>query len=96
MVRGTLLHISSMTIERHACHARTVSTRPGKKTRSIGWGPTPRLASTSTGVTNRAICTLDSTAIPREIAIRLGLLTTGFCLLAFLVLGTPWLLFVAG
>jgi fumarate reductase flavoprotein subunit len=26
---------------------------------------------------------------------RLGLLTTGFCLLAFLVLGTPWLLFVA-
>jgi DASS family divalent anion:Na+ symporter len=25
----------------------------------------------------------------------LGLLTTGFCLLAFLVLGTPWLLFVA-
>jgi DASS family divalent anion:Na+ symporter len=27
---------------------------------------------------------------------RLGLLTTGFCLLAFLVLGTPWLLLVAG
>ena len=27
---------------------------------------------------------------------RLGLLTTGFCLLTFLVLGTPWLLFVAG
>jgi DASS family divalent anion:Na+ symporter len=27
---------------------------------------------------------------------RLGLLTTGFCLLVFLVLGTPWLLFVAG
>jgi DASS family divalent anion:Na+ symporter len=27
---------------------------------------------------------------------RLGLLTTAFCLLAFLVLGTPWLLFVAG
>jgi DASS family divalent anion:Na+ symporter len=27
---------------------------------------------------------------------RLGLLTTVFCLLAFLVLGTPWLLFVAG
>jgi divalent anion:Na+ symporter, DASS family len=26
----------------------------------------------------------------------LGLLTTGFCLLAFLVLGTPWLLLVAG
>jgi DASS family divalent anion:Na+ symporter len=26
---------------------------------------------------------------------RLGLLTTGFCLLVFLVLGTPWLLFVA-
>ena len=26
---------------------------------------------------------------------RLGFLTTGFCLLAFLVLGTPWLLFVA-
>jgi DASS family divalent anion:Na+ symporter len=26
---------------------------------------------------------------------RLGLLTTGFCLLTFLVLGTPWLLFVA-
>jgi divalent anion:Na+ symporter, DASS family len=26
---------------------------------------------------------------------RLGLLTTGFCLLAFLVLGTPWLLLVA-
>src|SRR4030095_4542491 len=26
---------------------------------------------------------------------RLGLLTTGFCLPAFLVLGTPWLLFVA-
>jgi DASS family divalent anion:Na+ symporter len=26
----------------------------------------------------------------------LGLLTTGFCLLAFLVLGTPWLLFVTG
>ena len=26
----------------------------------------------------------------------LGLLTTGFCLLVFLVLGTPWLLFVAG
>ena len=26
----------------------------------------------------------------------LGLLTTGFCLLMFLVLGTPWLLFVAG
>jgi len=26
---------------------------------------------------------------------RLGLLTTGFCLLSFLVLGTPWLLFVA-
>ena len=26
---------------------------------------------------------------------RLGLLTTGFCLLAFLLLGTPWLLFVA-
>ena len=25
----------------------------------------------------------------------LGLLTTGFCLLVFLVLGTPWLLFVA-
>ena len=25
---------------------------------------------------------------------RLGLLTTGFCLLAFLVLGTPWLLLV--
>ena len=25
----------------------------------------------------------------------LGLLTTGFCLLTFLVLGTPWLLFVA-
>jgi len=27
---------------------------------------------------------------------RLGLLTTVFCLLVFLVLGTPWLLFVAG
>ena len=27
---------------------------------------------------------------------RLGLLTTVFCLLMFLVLGTPWLLFVAG
>jgi DASS family divalent anion:Na+ symporter len=27
---------------------------------------------------------------------RLGLLTTGFCLLTFVVLGTPWLLFVAG
>ena len=27
---------------------------------------------------------------------RLGLLTTAFCLLVFLVLGTPWLLFVAG
>ena len=27
---------------------------------------------------------------------RLGLLTTAFCLLSFLVLGTPWLLFVAG
>ena len=27
---------------------------------------------------------------------RLGLLTTVFCLLTFLVLGTPWLLFVAG
>jgi DASS family divalent anion:Na+ symporter len=27
---------------------------------------------------------------------RLGLLTTGFCLLVFLVLGTPWLLLVAG
>jgi DASS family divalent anion:Na+ symporter len=27
---------------------------------------------------------------------RLGLLTTGFCVLVFLVLGTPWLLFVAG
>ena len=26
---------------------------------------------------------------------RLGLLTTGFCLLVFLVLGTPWLLFIA-
>jgi DASS family divalent anion:Na+ symporter len=26
---------------------------------------------------------------------RLGLLTTGFCLLCFLVVGTPWLLFVA-
>jgi divalent anion:Na+ symporter, DASS family len=26
---------------------------------------------------------------------RLGLLTTGFCLLVFLVVGTPWLLFVA-
>jgi hypothetical protein len=26
---------------------------------------------------------------------RLGLLTTGFCLLVFLRLGTPWLLFVA-
>jgi di/tricarboxylate transporter len=26
---------------------------------------------------------------------RLGLLTTGFCLLVFLVLGTPWLMFVA-
>jgi di/tricarboxylate transporter len=26
---------------------------------------------------------------------RLGLLTTGFCLLVFLVLGTPWLLCVA-
>jgi DASS family divalent anion:Na+ symporter len=26
---------------------------------------------------------------------RLGLLTTGFCLVVFLVLGTPWLLFVA-
>ena len=26
---------------------------------------------------------------------RLGLLTTVFCLLVFLVLGTPWLLFVA-
>jgi di/tricarboxylate transporter len=25
---------------------------------------------------------------------RLGLLTTGFCLLVFLVLGTPWLLMV--
>ena len=25
---------------------------------------------------------------------RLGLLTTGFCLLVFLVVGTPWLLFV--
>jgi DASS family divalent anion:Na+ symporter len=27
---------------------------------------------------------------------RLGLLTTGFCLLVFLVLGTPWLMLVAG
>jgi len=27
---------------------------------------------------------------------RLGLLTTVFCLLVFLVLGTPWLLFIAG
>ena len=27
---------------------------------------------------------------------RLGFLTTAFCLLSFLVLGTPWLLFVAG
>ncbi len=27
---------------------------------------------------------------------RLGLLTTAFCLLVFMVLGTPWLLFVAG
>ena len=27
---------------------------------------------------------------------RLGLLTTVFCLLVFLVIGTPWLLFVAG
>jgi divalent anion:Na+ symporter, DASS family len=27
---------------------------------------------------------------------RLGLLTTTFCLVVFLVLGTPWLLFVAG
>jgi DASS family divalent anion:Na+ symporter len=26
---------------------------------------------------------------------RLGLLTTGFCLVSFLVLGTPWLLFLA-
>jgi divalent anion:Na+ symporter, DASS family len=26
---------------------------------------------------------------------RLGLLTTVFCLLVFLVIGTPWLLFVA-
>ena len=26
---------------------------------------------------------------------QLGLLTTGFCLVVFLVLGTPWLLFVA-
>jgi len=27
---------------------------------------------------------------------KLGLLTTGLCLLVFLALGTPWLLFVAG
>ena len=26
---------------------------------------------------------------------RLGLLTTAFCLLMFLLVGTPWLLFVA-
>jgi len=27
---------------------------------------------------------------------RLGLLTTGFCLLVFLVIGTPWIMWVAG
>ena len=38
---------------------------------------------------------LTGTVDPAGELYRLGLLTTGFCLLAFLVLGTPWLLFVA-
>ena len=33
--------------------------------------------------------------MPKGLKLGLGLLTRGFCLLTFLVLGTPWLLFLA-
>src|SRR5262245_45500676 len=48
----------------------TVSTSPAENARSIGAGPMTKLASTSTGATNSATCTLEPIAIESERSMR--------------------------